>query len=209
MEQIDFSKITLEETGIYNDKYTFANIFQEFKIHFVSDVFNDLTMGRIMLTCPLTTKKELIGFISLLKYKYLNLPITNIDILEKKYETNLTDLYLLGFSFRDIVAIKAILSNKKCEINPKTFINYKFIDILKAFLPYADERMRLMINLIFEAFDKKQEPSNFQDPEILKMLRKQLCDIKDMRELLDMLSINIQQQIEQISEAQNISSGRK
>ena len=72
MNNNDFNNISLIDTGLYNNKYSFSEIFQKNNITTLGQVLDDETMNNLISKITSSkVKEQLIGYISLLKNKYL------------------------------------------------------------------------------------------------------------------------------------------
>lgn len=94
MEKTDLNQIKLEDTGIFEKyKNNFSSILKNNDITTVGQVLDDNLMHEIMKKCKTKTRIELRGFIALLKYKYLEIPLSNKDILEQRPEKDMSPRY--------------------------------------------------------------------------------------------------------------------
>ena len=72
MNNDNFNNISLIDTGLYNNKYSFSEIFQKNNITTLGQVLDDETMNNLISKITSSkVKEQLIGYISLLKNKYL------------------------------------------------------------------------------------------------------------------------------------------
>lgn len=156
MEQIDLSKLTLQETGLYNSAYAFSSIFRKNNITLVSQALDEKLMSDMIDYAHNSTKNQLRGFISLLKYKYLNIPIVSIETLDNKCKDNLIELYSMGCNLYDLDHIRVYLKRYVGEsyINIENLSQYKLIDILKAILPFCNLRLKLIVELLIKNYDE-------------------------------------------------------
>lgn len=73
MNNDNFNNISLIDTGLYNNKYSFSEIFQKNNITTLGQVLDDDTMNNLISKITSSkVKEQLIGYISLLKNKYLD-----------------------------------------------------------------------------------------------------------------------------------------
>lgn len=72
MNNDNFNNISLIDTGLYNNKYSFSEMFQKNNITTLGQVLDDETMNNLISKITSSkVKEQLIGYISLLKNKYL------------------------------------------------------------------------------------------------------------------------------------------
>ncbi len=229
MEKKEFSDIPLEETGFYNQGYSFAQAFKKHGITTVSQVLDDKTMWEYMTHATKGNRTQLMGFISLMKYKYLNLPIPAIQILEQNCD--LSRLTKIGFSNLDYETIKRYLRIEReyIDIDINNLSNYKLIEVLQSVLtiPRCSDRIRSLIETSIECYEQnkttiipEQEKNKVEtntssiteeskEKKMIIFLKEQLVGLTSMRDSLNIQINNIQQQIELLSNNETKSRGQK
>lgn len=137
MKNIDYRKIKLEDTGVYEpDKNAFSYLFPKYKITTVGQVLDDDLMKRLFYGFKLTfnAERELDGFRKLLKYKYLCRTMNNDSFLERSILNSneffypYEDMYYseLGISYDKIKKLKSVfevLSQKKKKLTVLDILN--------------------------------------------------------------------------------------
>lgn len=88
MENKDFSNILIKDTGFYLGNMGYANVLKKYNIETVDQILDKNITTPILEKLPDGyTKRELISLIKLIECKYLNIPLKNDEILNKKIET--------------------------------------------------------------------------------------------------------------------------
>ena len=211
MNQTNFNKILLQDTGIYNSNYTFCSTFKKNNITLLSQVLDDDLMADVMLQCKSFTRRQLMGFISLIKFKYLNIPMVSIGMLDGYCEDELYELNDLGCNESDINYIfkKICRIERSTELEADKLCEYKLVDILKTILPYCKERTSNIIKVILDGY--KQYKDEFIDKssnEILQILKEQMEALSLMRDSLDVQINTLKEQIELLQNGQFRDGGR-
>ena len=208
MEQIDLNQIKLEDTGIFEKgKHSFCFAFSKYGITTVGQVLDDNLIKELLQKCQYKSRQELSGFISLLKYKYLGIPLTNDNILEK------TKSEIFDIDFRNFGLTK---SNTYIIMNNYSWTPSKrVIDIFKEIsndkkLQYTNPALIEILNLYIESYEKSKQltqstnnqdnpienktPSQ-QEHDILVILKDQLVKLLGVRDSLDIQIQDLQQKI--------------
>jgi len=97
------NKISLNSLEYYNGHSSLYKIFEENKIYYVSQILNDKLMQKIYLKLDKPYNYELLGFIDLIKYSYLNIPLITNQFLQHNYKiviNNTDNLSRMGFNPR-------------------------------------------------------------------------------------------------------------
>jgi len=234
MEKLDLEKITLKETGLFNSAYAFCSLFRNNNITTVAQVLDEQKMFELSTRCNGETRRQLSGFIALLKFKYLNIPIAKDKILnlvikfdssilgdtfgltDKSYEPeffgkyniidNIGMLSNLGFSRKDYILMSERLKiYGKANGLPR---NIKFIDFLKEYVKYCDERTAEIINLLLASCEntkvneERSEVSSKEestDISTISVLKDQLANLMTMRDNLDSQISFLQQKIGELT----------
>ena len=213
MERNELEKITLQDTGLYNSNYSFSNVLRKNNITTVGQLFDDKLMNELFINCHRATRIQLRGFVSLLKYKYLNIPMVNNYVLEDDCQ-NIGYLRRLGFNEADITKIRDISErfNLYQELESD-----KIYDLLKGFLIHSNQRLTEIINLNLASYDNEiqdtiEESSDISNEneshtsseiQAISILRNQLSGLISVRDNLNEQILNLQQQIEILSDKQN------
>ena len=89
MEKKIFNEISLEGSGLYSTypkPPSFKLAFDRYNITNIGQILDDDLMNEIMQHCKKTTIRSLRNFIEVVKYKYLGIPLSTNDVLDKKYK---------------------------------------------------------------------------------------------------------------------------
>lgn len=213
MERNELEKITLQDTGLYNSNYSFSSVLRKNNITTVGQLFNDKLMNELFINCHRSTRIQLRGFVSLLKYKYLNIPMVNNYVLEADCQ-NIGYLRRLGFNEADITKIRDISERYNLY---QELESDKIYDLLKGFLIYSNQRFTEIINLNLASYDNEiqntiEESSDISNEneshtsseiQAISILRNQLSGLISVRDNLNEQILNLQQQIEILSDKQN------
>lgn len=212
MEQIDLNQIKLEDTGIFRREYhSFCSAFSKNKITTVGQVLDDNLMSEIIQRCKTQTRKELKGFIALLKYKYLEIPLSNNDILEQCYfyPVDFASLGLCKFFQKDMEWEVKKAKEEKIE-------NKSLIDFIKERIYTTIDHQNLLeiLRLHIESYEKSKQltqttvphetqiedknPSQ-QEHDILVILKDQLVKLVGVRDSLDAQIQDLQQKIDALT----------
>ena len=163
MENNNYNNILLDDTGLYNTSNGFRQTFLQRKIYYVNQVLdNESLMNNIIKwTKKNSVKEELSAFISLLKYKYKDIPLKNNSFMDYKIYNNYIDkifyfdLSKIGFNiyysktFFEALKLARIDGTINENLNVyecfKKLINHpKIVDAKKKFNP--SEIMRIYID---------------------------------------------------------------
>lgn len=219
MEKLDLGQIELKNSGLYNSNYAFSQAFKKHNITLVSQVLDEDLMNEVMLHCQSNTRKSLMGFISLVKYKFFKIPIVHSVSLDKLCSNHwLNELYSMGFCTNDIERINRYLeiykSNIQIDIN--NLKKFKLIEVLKGVLPFCSDRLGLIIKINLENYEQnkianqetKTETStevsrniNSQNSDVIKLLKAQVTNLISMRNNIDTQIENLQQKIEELTDS--------
>ena len=212
MEQIDLNQIKLEDTGIFEKgEHSFCFAFSKYGITTVGQVLDDNLIKELLQKCQRKSRKELIGFVSLLNYKYRGIPLTNDNRLEKtRYEIGYYDFHELGLTqtHRNIIWDNYSWTPKKSVIDL-----FKEISNDKK-LHYTNPALMEILNLYIESYDKSKQltqptsikeaqpedktPSQ-QEHDILVILKDQLVKLVGVRDSLDAQIEDLQQKIDALT----------
>lgn len=213
MEQIDLNQIKLEDTGIFRrEAHSFCSAFSKNKITTVGQVLDDNLMSEIIQRCKTQTRKELKGFIALLKYKYLGIPLSNNDILEQCYfypvdfaSLGLNKFYQKEMEWEVKKAQKEKLENKslidfiKERIYTATITYPILLEILRLHIEsYEKSKQLTQPTSIKEAQPEDKTPSQ-QEHDILVILKDQLVKLVGVRDSLDAQIEDLQQKIDELT----------
>ena len=211
MEIIDLSKVTLMESGLCSYDSSFLGVLRSNGINYVSQILDDELMNNLFLKLKSSAlrTRELKGFISLAKYKYLGIIDPEISRLDESIHIDLKAgrplslecVLTLGMRDMDLYAIARNL--KKCkDFNPNK--KYTHEEILRMVYPLLcaekttirHKRIPLSVKLILEQYDKNKI-KDMQDESVdaLKMLKEQLVTLTAERDSLNKLIAGVQDKI--------------
>lgn len=228
MEQYNFSKMLIKDSEFYNPRCTYVGMFKRNNITTINQLLDDEAINKIMEKCHPKTRKQLVGFVSMLKYKYLGVPLYNDILLNKELqlETNSSitlsnsDLLILKVGDKnECIAISqllgcshetgnAILKKFYSTINNPLLYEYNFtnnniilIDFLKWMLKNEQfKQTHPFIYIYIEVFENNQKINNKDnDPKIINILKEQLTNLIKTKENLDIQISNLQQKINKLS----------
>lgn len=214
MESTDLSKVTLMESGLCAYDSSFLGVLRSNGINYISQILDDELMNNLFLKLKSNDlrTRELKGFISLAKYKYLGIIDPEISKLDESIHIDLKAgrplslecVFTLGMRDMDLYAIARNLKICK-DFNPNK--KYTHEEILRMVYPLLSaekttirhKRIPLSIKLILEQYDKsliKSLPDESLDT--LKILREQLATLTAERYSLDRLIADVQDKISTI-----------
>ena len=213
MEQIDLNQIKLEDTGIFkNENHSFCSAFSKNKITTVGQVLDDNLMSEIIQRCKTQTRKELKGFIALLKYKYLEIPLSNNDILEQCYfypvdfaSLGLNKIYQKEMEWEVKKAHKEKLENKslidfiKERIYTTTITYPILLEILRLHIESYEKSKQLPQPTITQEAQPEDKTPSQQEHDILVILKDQLVKLVGVRDSLDAQIEDLQQKIDALT----------
>lgn len=214
MENLDFSKITLMESGLCAYDSSYLGVLRSNGINYISQILDDELMNSLYLklrSYALRTR-ELKGFVSLVKYKYMGIIDPEVIRLDEKVNIYFNDdrpislepLYVLGMRDGDLYTIARNL--KRCkDFNPKK--KYTYEEILRMVYPFVSvekttirhKRIAPCIKLILEQYDrilgKEIKDEESQELEELIVLREQLAGLTAERDSLNKLIADVRAKI--------------
>ena len=211
MEIIDLSKVTLMESGLCSYDSSFLGLLRSNGINYVSQILDDELMNNLFLKLKSNAlrTRELKGFISLAKYKYLGIIDPEISKLDESIHIDLKAgrplslecVLTLGMRDMDLYAIARNLKICK-DFNPNK--KYTHEQILRMVYPLLcaekttirHKRIPLSVKLILEQYDKNKI-KDMQDESVdaLKMLKEQLVTLTAERDSLNKLIAGVQDKI--------------
>lgn len=211
MEIIDLSKVTLMESGLCSYDSSFLGLLRSNGINYVSQILDDELMNNLFLKLKSNAlrTRELKGFISLAKYKYLGIIDPEISKLDESIHIDLKAgrplslecVLMLGMRDMDLYAIARNLKICK-DFNPNK--KYTHEEILRMVYPLLcaekttirHKRIPLSVKLILEQYDKNKI-KDMQDESVdaLKMLKEQLVTLTAERDSLNKLIAGVQDKI--------------
>ena len=183
---MEYYEIELSTIGVYTYHYAFFDMFKKYNITTLGQVLDDNLMYGIMEKCRQKSRRELCSFISLMKYKYLNIPIPNDYLLDRKIATieyTLDDTFgSLGFPELCIKDLKNQIQKQGNEI-----LNITIKDFFKRLISQGQCRdaTRKIIEIYLEASEKKNDLASNNDYDTLKELKLQLENLIKIRDDLD------------------------
>lgn len=183
---MEYYEIELSTTLVYTYHYAFFDMFKKYNITTLGQVLDDNLMYGIMEKCRQKSRRELCSFISLMKYKYLNIPIPNDYLLDRKIATieyTLDDTFgSLGFPELCIKDLKNQIQKQGNEI-----LNITIKDFFKRLISQGQCRdaTRKIIEIYLEASEKKNDLASNNDYDTLKELKLQLENLIKIRDDLD------------------------
>lgn len=227
MENIN--SLPLNETGLYPyPRCSFRKAFNEFNITSVGQVLDDNLMTKIMLQLPCEAREELEGTISLIKYKYLGVPILNDEIMNAKTYISEKDgwhvpkggllQYLERFGlgnncYRCDWDFIHSLMRRVVNASPKVN-DISNIEILRTALNdyHPTKRVKTVFELLVENYVTNQEVeeksfSKEGDVAIkskVSFLKGQLEALLDVRDSLDKRIAAVQEEINKLSTEQGV-----
>ncbi len=203
METPNLNEISLKETGLYSTYDRFYATFRNRKISTVADVLNEELMQDVLRKVSTKTRKELNGFISLIKYKYQGILIVDDSFLEHPLSfqvkssgfIEIPELDSLGFNTSKKGRLRYLIAYafKNNMISPKT----TFIDCFKLFtsddrminalnsLSVKEENTRFLaiLQIYVEYYEEKQKLTG--DEATIRILKSQLMGLVNMRDTLE------------------------
>lgn len=216
MEEKDFSKIHLEDIGIYSAAVcSFHNLFKTKKIKNLVQILDEDLMMNIAMHCRKTTKMELTAFVSLMKYQYLDIPLA-IDVKLNESCEGFGGHWpcCFGFSDREITEIEYFISQNKYYLENKTIIDLfeKYISS-KEDVGWHSGRTKKIMKMHIESYKKNEllsntnenefnEKENLTDVDVLSILKSQLTKLISTRDILDNQIESLQEKIELLSNRQ-------
>ena len=200
MEKQDLSTITLQDTGLYSTNYTFYGLLKRFDIKCVSQLVDDKLIEEISTHCQRATKNELFGFINLIKFVYLGEPIpSSVSLDDRCSDSFLVELISLGFSKRDVDAIRYVLTKYRgnIRINIDNMLRYRYIELFREILPFCNEHVAALINANMDNYEhnKALEESKVEKVDSLTLLKNQVAYLKEVRSSIDEQIKTLEQQI--------------
>lgn len=219
MESIDTSKITIKESGLSAYDSTYLPLLKENGIYYMSQVLDDELMNSLFLKLrrDAVRTRDLKGFISLAKYKYLNVIDPAIEVLDERFFSDLTKnnfsinsnlplLVELGIASGDDISICRNLRNCAQYDSSK---QYTIAEILRMVYPLLlseskgkHRRIAFNIQLLLEQYDKtKLNQIGEGTVEELMELKGQLSSLMVERNSIDKLIADVQAKIALIEKA--------
>ena len=200
MNKSEYVDIELKDVEVFSYHFAFYDLFKKNEITKLHQVLNDEEMYLIMEKCKSKTRRELSAFINLMKYKYLNVPITNDYLLERKIATTEytidETLINLGFPSLCIKDLKSQIKMQGSEV-----LSFKVIDFFKRIINQGLclDQTRKIIEIYLDSYNKNNQVINLDNnSEALVILKKQLEKLVVMRDNLDLEITNLKEQIEKI-----------
>lgn len=219
MEKVDLSKITIKESGICAYDSTYLGLLKENGIHYMSQVLDDELMNSLFIKVrrDAVRTRDLRGFISLAKYKYLNVIDPAIEVLDERFVSDLSKtnfstssniplLVELGIASGDDISICRNLRDCAQYDSSK---HYTLAEILKMVYPSLlseskgkHRRIAFNIQLLLEQYEKtKLNQIGEGTVEELTELKGQLSSLMAERNSIDKLIADIQAKIALIEQA--------
>lgn len=202
------------ESGLCAYDSSYLGLLRSNGINYISQILDDELMNDLYmkLRSSAIRTRELKGFVSLVKYKYMGImdpevirldEIVNIHIGEDR-PISVEPLYVLGLRDGDLYTIARNL--KRCkEFNHKK--RYTYEEILRMVYPFIcserttikHKRIAPCIKLILEQYDKSVIKVKKDDSlEELRILKEQLDSLTAERDSLNKLIADVQAKINEI-----------
>lgn len=214
MENLDLSKITLMESGLCAYDSSYLSVLRSNGINYVSQILDDELMNNLYLKLRSSAvrTRELKGFVSLAKYKYMGIidpEVMRLDetvniCIKESHGLSVEPLYTLGLRDSDSYVITRNLRRCK-DFNPKK--KYTYREILKLVYPFVaiekttirGKRVAPCMQLILEQYDRNLgkviQDEEQEDLEELRNLREQLVRLTAERNSLNKLIADVQAKI--------------
>ena len=208
MEKQDLSKLLIKDSEYYDSNCAYNGVLKKKGITTIDQLLNDDVVASIMSQCQRNTRLQLLGFISMLKYKYANEPLCNEALLDKEimFISDMSNALVLRNGTQRInVDIMNLLGCPRgtshiilgefyrIKNNPQLCKvafpndNFKLIDFLKWILTIDKtyfKKVHPFINTYIEAHEK----INVEDmnDELVNSLKFELQNLLQKKEKLDL-----------------------
>ena len=231
MENLDLSKLLIQDSEYYNPSATYNGLLKDKNIYTVEQLLTEYQDNNSSFFKGYSSMSmfELTGFISMLEYKYQGKPLLYDYLLDERIDFNKSnygviylatsdesnnDIYLdeLFGCPRDSVTpvfvefkklVKHQFMYKQFDLPEEN--NAKVIDFLKWALPIDNDKFKHIIPFIrtYVANYEQQHQLVSGENESIEFLKGQLTSIMKTKESLDIQIANLQQQIETLSNTEN------
>lgn len=191
MRYVDFNKMTFKEAGITLSSYSFYTTFKKLGINTLGQLFDDVLMQDIIKRARILTRGELRGFISLMKYQYLGIPMTSGVYLECEGIPNPNGLICNKYNFKGVdfnqMGFNAMQQSAIYECKEEygaSIVGMKLVDFFRDLVEqgYCDDKVRGIMQVYINYYDKANnlggEMSNSEDLNRLNDELGQLLAIK-------------------------------
>lgn len=221
MEKYDFSKMLIKDSEFYRHDSSYTSTLRKHNITTVEQLFDDELISKISQKCQRSTRQQLNTFISLLKYKFLNIPLCNDALLDKKIDIYASkDLKCDHLQLEDskyplhigeFLGISYVYGSwlKNKFITKENILDVKLTDgkiTVIEFLRYIsnnlgnDKKIKPAIVAYIESYDNNSKINKVDiNLDTITNLKNQLSELVKMRDNIDMQIVDLQQQINALS----------
>lgn len=195
----DINKMALTDCELYNSQYTFFALLKRYNITMVSQLLDEKVVEELKLHCRKDTRNELLGFIELIKYKYLGIPMTSNQRLKEPYPGGLFYFTIFGFSKEDCRLLDYYIRHKQLDMRGRPTI--ELFRALNSLEDLPNKRMKEILRNHIEYYDfvelalaSKEENLDGEDNQIAS-LQAQLNLLLTMRQKLNSQIADVQEKI--------------
>ena len=205
MQNNEYKDINLRETGIYDSRYSFNELLKQNNITTLSQILDDELMRQVVKnTSSKKVLEQLNGYISLLKYKYLDIPFDMDCYLEKracKVDRYASKIYMSGvkYFFNDVNFSKMgfnLSSHLTIMLSFATTLGNKMYDIqlINFFKLLVNKTSNASLNQILEIYINlyNKEHASFKD---VNKYADEIQFLKEKIKLLDDIKKDLEYQI--------------